>query len=255
MSEFLIGNEKLVYDDLGSGIPILFIPPVGLGRKFFYEQKPLTKYFRLILPDLIGQGDSKYKGESEITIARFAKDIILLMDHLHLSSVVLFSYSSGGTIAQYLCIHYPSRIKSLIMSGGYPIITNFPFKIEHRLGILSVRLHKKLVSNVISIAHTKNNEYRNILKEHMYKSDSRVWSQLYVECLHFNCKVEIKKTEIPILLLYGSQEYMLKSIIKFYKKNLKHFQLFTLKGVSHHLPTKASSEVNQIVTGYLLSNL
>ncbi len=255
MNEVIICHEKIVFEDIGSGIPILFIHPPGMGRKVFYEQKPLSKYFRLILPDLVGQGDSTYNGQSKVTMARFAKDIISLMDHLNLASVVLFGYSAGGNIAQYLCIHYPSRFLALIMSGGYPAVDNLILKNEHKLGIFAVEKGKKIISSVIAFSHTKDKAFRKTLKEHMYKSDSRVWSNYYEKTLSFNCKDEIKRTELPVLLLYGSKADAMNTHIKFYKKNLSKLQLFIIKGATHQLPTKESEKVNQIITGYLLTTL
>ncbi|MDF0729028.1 alpha/beta hydrolase [Cytobacillus sp. S13-E01] len=248
-----INNEQMAYEDIGTGTPILFIHPPGMGRKVFYEQKPLSKHFRLLIPDLVGNGDSSYYGESGITIRRFAEDIITLLDRLQLSSVVLFGYSAGGTIAQFLSIHHPSRVKALILSGGYPVVDNFALKNEHRLGIVAVEKNKRLLAKVLAFSHTKDKSYRKTLREHMYKSDTSVWSKFYLESYQFNCKEEIIGLKIPVLLLYGSKSDAMNTYIKFYKKHLTNQQLYVIKGESHQLPTRQPNHVNQIITGYLLN--
>ena len=248
-----INNEQIAFEDIGNGTPILCIHPPGMGRKVFYEQKPLSKHFRLLFPDLVGNGDSSYNGDSEISIKRFAEDIIALMDLLQLSSAVIFGYSAGGAIAQHLCIHYPSRVKALILSGGYPVVDNFTLKNEHRLGIFAVEKHKKFLANVLAFSHTKDKNYRTTLREHMYKSDTSVWSRFYLESYQFNCKEEIKGLKIPVLLMYGSRSDAMNTYIKFYKKYLSNQQVYVIKGESHQLPTRQPSHVNQIITGYLLN--
>jgi pimeloyl-ACP methyl ester carboxylesterase len=254
MAELIINHENIVYEDIGSGVPIIFIHPPGMGRKVFSKQKPLSQHFRLIIPDLVGQGDSSYNLNSEISIRRFAEDIISLMDELSLPSSVILGYSAGGAIAQYLCIHYPSRVKSLILSGGYPIVDNFTLKNEHRLGMLTVEKNKKFLSSILAISHTKDKTYREILKKHMIKSNTKVWSKFYSESLYFNCKEAIKGITLPVLLIYGSKSDSINTYIKFYEKNLPNQQTYIIKGETHQLPTKQPDQINSIITNFLLNS-
>lgn len=252
MHKVTINQVSIAYEDIGNGEPILFIHPPGMGRKVFYEQKPLSKHFRLIIPDLVGHGDSSYDGSSEITIKRFTEDLIELMDHLQLSSAVILGYSAGGSIAQYMSFKYPSRVKALILLGGFPIVDNFSLTSEHLLGMYVVKKSKKFLSNVLSISHTKDQNYRKILKEHMYKSDKNVWLKFYFESFRFNCKKEVLEINAPVLLLYGSKSNAINTNIKFYKRALFKKEIYVIKGAPHQLPTLAATQVNQIITGYLL---
>jgi len=253
MYEATINNERIVYEDIGSGIPILFIHPPGMGRKVFYEQIPLSKHFRLIIPDLVGQGDSTYNGYSEITIKRFSEDLTTLLDLLNIKSAVIFGYSAGGTIAQYLCTHFPSRVKALILSGGYPVVDNFILKNEHKLGIYTVKKNKKFLSRVLAYSHTKDKRYRETLTEHMFKSHTKVWAKFYQESLLFNCKEALKSMNKPTLLMYGNKSDAMNTYIKYYKKELLNKELFIIKGASHQLPTKQPNYINQIIIGYLMN--
>ncbi len=251
MNEVLINHEKISYEDFGSGIPILFIHPPGMGRIVFHFQKSLSDQFRCIMPDLVGQGDSTYDGKSEISIGRFAQDLIQLLDYLNISSVVLFGYSAGGVIAQYIAIHYPARVLSLIISGAYPAVESFLFKSEHRLGIFMADQNKNLLAKILAYSHTKVKEQRIALKKHMYKSNSKVWSKFYQESLSYNCKEEICKIKFPILLLYGSKD-TINTYIKFYHQHLSNLKIEVIKGYNHQLPTLAYKSINPIVIEFLL---
>ncbi|WP_078548560.1 alpha/beta fold hydrolase [Litchfieldia alkalitelluris] len=92
MHKALINNESIAYEDHGSGTPLLLIHPPGMGQKVFYEQSSLANHFRLIIPDLAGQGDSSYNGNSEISIRRFSMDLIALLDYLNIKSAVIFGF-------------------------------------------------------------------------------------------------------------------------------------------------------------------
>jgi pimeloyl-ACP methyl ester carboxylesterase len=244
-------NEKIYYEDIGKGIPILCIHPPGMGRKVFYEQKALSSQFRLILPDLAGHGDSTYNEESIISIKRYSRNIIELLDHLHIKKAIIFGYSAGGTIAQQVCIDDPSRVQVLIMSGGYPIVDNFTFINQHKLGILAVKKNKIFLSKLLAFSHTKDKNYRKVLTEHMYKSNPDVWSTFYFESLQFNCKEQIKGLNLPTLLMYGSKADQINTYIKFYKENLPDHHIHIIKGESHQLPTRRPQELNQVTSGYL----
>lgn len=247
-----INQENIAFEDIGTGTPIVFVHPPGMGRKVFYEQKSLSAHFRIILPDLVGQGDSTSTTKSKISFKRYSEDIIGLMDHLELSSAVIFGYSSGGSIAQYLSIHYTDRVKALILSGGFPVVDHFILKNQHRLGVITAKRNKEFLSKALAFAHTKDKLYREILKEHMYKADKDVWSDSYLESLQFNCKDEIKNIHIPSLLLYGGLADQAHTYIKFYEDNLVNKDIHVIKGATHQLPTKESKKINPIIKDFVL---
>ncbi|WP_456279158.1 alpha/beta fold hydrolase [Bacillus sp. AK128] len=251
MKVMTINNEKMAYEDVGSGKPIIFIHPPGMGRKVFDYQRPLSSQYRLILPDLMGQGDSSYDRKSQVTVKRFAEDIIQLMDDLKIDKAVIFGYSAGGIISQYLGIHYSDRVEAIIMSGAYPIVDNVTFKTEHKLGIYAINKSKKFLSTVLAISHTKDKHFRKVLKEHMLKSNSKVWSDYYEESLQFNCKNDVSKMKMPVLIFYGSKADHINTYQKLYKEQLSNIQIHIVKGESHQVPTRRPEEVNKIVTKFL----
>lgn len=253
MKSIVSNDERICYEDIGEGIPIIFLHPPGMGRKVFYEQKALSKHFRIILPDLPGHGDSSYNVEREVSVERFGEDIIELMNQLTITAAVIFGYSSGGAIAQYLAIHHPNRVHTLILSGGYPIVDHWMIKNEHRLGVFIAKNGKKLLSTSLAIAHTKDRQLRRELKEHMLKANPNVWSKYYYDVMHFNCKDDLAKITAPVLLMYGSRSDSFNTYIKTYKKVLADVEIFVIKGESHQLPTRQPSYVNQIITGYLMN--
>lgn len=246
-----INQEKIAYEDLGNGEPIIFIHPPGMGRKVFEKQKILSNQFRLILPDLVGQGDSTFNGKSDISVKRFAEDIILLMNQLNINRSINFGYSAGGIITQYLAILYPNRIKALVMSGAYPIVNNLTFRTQHKLGIYAIKKSKRFLSSVLAKSHTKDQSFRSILDEHMLKSNADVWKKYYEESLHFNCKDRVNEIKVPVLLLYGSQADHINTYIKFYKKHLESLQIHVVKGESHQIPTRRYEEVNEVSLQFL----
>ncbi|MBM6619484.1 alpha/beta fold hydrolase [Bacillus suaedaesalsae] len=251
MPTLTINSEQIYYEDIGTGTPILMIHPPGMGRIVFEEQKSLSEHHRLIIPDLIGQGDSSYKGGSEITIKRFSEDLVQLLNHLEITNAAIFGYSSGGTVAQQMCIDHPSMVKALIMCGGFPVVDNFFLVNEHKLGIYTAKNNKRMLSQVLAISHTKNKSLRQKLKEHMYKSNGDVWSKYYLQSLNFNCKRQISSFTKPTLLIYGSLADPINTYSKFYKSTLQQVKIEIIKRSSHRLPTRRSKQVNDLVHNFV----
>jgi 2-succinyl-6-hydroxy-2,4-cyclohexadiene-1-carboxylate synthase len=70
--------------------------------------------YRVIAPDQRGHGLSG-KPVSKYTADEMASDIIALLNHLDLDSIILVGHSMGAYIAGYLCAAYPHRVKALAL--------------------------------------------------------------------------------------------------------------------------------------------
>lgn len=74
----------------------------------------LAEHFRVIAPDLRGRGHSDHPA-FQYGLKHHARDILGLMDHLGLKSVVLGGHSFGGLLSVYLATHFPERVEKLIV--------------------------------------------------------------------------------------------------------------------------------------------
>jgi pimeloyl-ACP methyl ester carboxylesterase len=73
---------------------------------------------RTILPDMRGFGASdKPRERSAYETSAHSRDVVALIDHLHLDAVDVIGYSMGcGTAARLLALH-PPQVKSAILAG------------------------------------------------------------------------------------------------------------------------------------------
>jgi pimeloyl-ACP methyl ester carboxylesterase len=98
------------------GSPSLPEPPpegrLGLARAL------LAAGARTILPDMRGFGASdKPRERSAYETSAHSRDVVALIDHLHLDAVDVIGYSMGcGTAARLLALH-PPQVKSAILAG------------------------------------------------------------------------------------------------------------------------------------------
>lgn len=113
-----INNYEMVFEDQGSGLPILFIHGYPLNRRLWQPQvEGLSNSARILAPDLRGHGDSEtVKGP--YSMDSLAGDCVALLDALDIHKpVVVCGLSMGGYIALALYRNYPERMGGLILAA------------------------------------------------------------------------------------------------------------------------------------------
>jgi pimeloyl-ACP methyl ester carboxylesterase len=106
-----VNGIKLYYEIYGKGEPLVLIH--GNGGNIAY-MKPQIEYFsksyKVIVMDCRGRGKSEL-GKDSLTYMNMTKDIIGLLDFLHIDSTYIVGRSDGGIIALLMAIYYPDKVK------------------------------------------------------------------------------------------------------------------------------------------------
>jgi pimeloyl-ACP methyl ester carboxylesterase len=96
-------------------VPVLFIHGFPLDRSMWrHEMAALTRY-RRIAPDLRGAGASTAP-PGGYSIARYADDVIAVLDALGHEQAVICGLSMGGYIAFDLVRRHPERVRALVLA-------------------------------------------------------------------------------------------------------------------------------------------
>ena len=109
-----LGTRRLSYDDVGSGTPLLCLPPFPFTSSIWRNQRGLGDAARVILPDLPGTGTSELS-DQPATMESLADDMLALLDHLHVISVVM-GVSMGAYVAFAMYAKDASRFRGLILA-------------------------------------------------------------------------------------------------------------------------------------------
>ncbi len=113
-----IRGINLVYDDLGSGEPIVFIHGNPFNRSMWkYQTAHFIKDYRLVLPDLRGYGDTDL-GSSKVMMDEMALDIVHLLDELKIEKAIFCGVSMGGHILLDFYRLFPERVKAVIIADS-----------------------------------------------------------------------------------------------------------------------------------------
>jgi len=106
------------YTDPWRDAPTIFLQH-GFGRsgKFWFNVVPyLTRYFRVVCPDIRGLGQSVplAKASESLTVPNCLRDLESIADHLNIESFHLVGESIAGGLGLMFAGLYPKRIRSLV---------------------------------------------------------------------------------------------------------------------------------------------
>ena len=105
----------IAYDDVGTGLPVVFIHGFPHNRTLWAPQLGgLLNRARCIAPDLRGFGASEARGP--YTMDAYADDVIAVLDVLQIDRAVIAGLSMGGYVAFAIWRRYRERVRALILA-------------------------------------------------------------------------------------------------------------------------------------------
>jgi len=111
----LVGDTEIAFDDIGSGLPVVFLHAFRLNRTMWEPQvTALVGDCRCIPIDFRGFGDSV--PSAPFTVARYADDVVAVLDTLQIERAVVAGLSLGGYVAFELWRRHRSRVRALILA-------------------------------------------------------------------------------------------------------------------------------------------
>ena len=115
-----IEGARIRLDDAGSGLPLLLLHGFPATRRLWSGVTPhlLTAGFRVIVPDLIGYGESDAPPDARIDMASQANWMLRLLDHLEVGRVALVAHDVGTAAAQLMAVSAPHRIRGIALLDG-----------------------------------------------------------------------------------------------------------------------------------------
>ncbi len=113
-----VNGVNLYYEAYGYGDPLVLLHGNGGNIKGMKHQiECFSKNYKVITMDCRGRGKSEL-GSDTLTYMLMTKDVISLLDHLHLDSVYVIGRSDGGIIALLMGIYFPEKVKKIAAFGA-----------------------------------------------------------------------------------------------------------------------------------------
>ncbi|MFN2565458.1 MAG: alpha/beta fold hydrolase [Gemmatimonadaceae bacterium] len=110
-----LDSISLAYDDVGAGLPIVFLHAFPLDRSMWAPQVgALVRQGRCIAPDLRGFGQSGVA--PPYSMDRYADDVAELLDGLAAEPAVVVGLSMGGYVAFAFWRRHRAKVRALVLA-------------------------------------------------------------------------------------------------------------------------------------------
>jgi pimeloyl-ACP methyl ester carboxylesterase len=115
-----IRNVGVCLEDDGEGCPLLLLHGFPATRHLWSRVAPLLvgAGFRVLIPDLVGYGDSEAPAGVRIDMASQAGWMLELLDRLGAAGPVIIAHDVGSAAAQLMVVDAPGRIRGLAVLDG-----------------------------------------------------------------------------------------------------------------------------------------
>ncbi|CAN5747956.1 alpha/beta hydrolase [soil metagenome] len=115
-----IHGHQRAYRIAGSGPALLLLHGIGDSSASWVPlMRPLAEHHTVIVPDLLGHGESA-KPRADYSVAAYANGMRDLLDVLGIDEATVVGHSLGGGVAAQLAYQHPTRVErlALVASGG-----------------------------------------------------------------------------------------------------------------------------------------
>lgn len=255
MPNLTINGATLYYQSTGKGTPILFIhPPVLTSMNFAYQVKELSSFFQVITFDIRGHGKSS-SSRQPLTYSLIASDMKEILDHLGIKKAFLCGYSMGASIALEFMLSYPDRSGGGILLSGLSEVNDWKVRNQMFLGA-ALASARGISSLACSISWTNADDLPMFfsLFHEAKRGSSKEIKEYYQYGMNYNCTERLPSLMCPILLLNGRKDKHYHPYAKRMMDHLPNGKWKQIEHVRHHLPTKTSIEVNDLIKQFIYTH-
>ncbi len=241
----------LKYNDLGSGMPVVFIHGLGSRKEAWVPQHELANKYRLVIPDLRGHGETEMN--EGITVKNFALDVIELLEHLEIPAAFICGLSLGGIVAQELYRQRPDLVKGLILSNTTSYV---PSILANKIINENTKLLQKSDQDLVDAIVTKglyDIVYKDEAKKAFHIRDTYLESaKAPIGINYFSLLPSIRK---PVLLIGSTHDKVTPSVNIYIMKSLiRQAQSAILKNTGHLSNIEQKELFNKYVTDFIAAS-
>lgn len=266
MSYYADSNgTKIYYQVRGEGEPLVLLMGFGAdGNTWEKHVLEYEKHFRCILLDNRGVGRSD-QPEGPYTTAMMAADTVAVMHHAGIDNARVAGISMGGAIAQELALHYPSKVRNLILISTWPGFNNYAKTVYQNLKKLRVTSKPDEFMELLQLWIFAPPFYEHGLKglkegQSAAASNPHPQSRKGFEgqldaCIHHNTVSRLQKISVPTLITVGGMDIFTPPIFsQVLHKGIKGSKYVSFPEGGHVHHWEDLDRFNNITTEFLLNN-
>ena len=260
-----INGHNIHYRDWGDRqlSPLMILHGAGnsISRTWDHVAAAVADHFRVIVPDLRGNGESSWAPEYSWQL--LLDDVLKLMDALGLRQTVLCGHSMGGRIAYMLASQYPERVSRLVIVESNPldpkIQTDDP-RIE-MYGTIEEAVAQAYKRQPYADKDTLRHEVQHGLKQladgrWTWRMDPALVRAIRRGQLNPGTKIEwpaLTQIRCPSVLIYGVHSLgKMGTVVTDIAQAIPNCKLIEIPDASHDLPNENPTSFIRAVRDFLI---
>ena len=211
-------NINVSYTDIGVGNILVLLHGFGEdGSVWKLQVDYLAKFFRVIVPDISGSGDSSLLNQAVVSIEDYADSIRQFLESINTdkeAKITLLGHSMGGYVTLAYARLFPQRL------NGFGLIHSTAFadseekkKVRVR-GIETIKQYgayaflKNTIPNLFGADFKQKNpqEINNLIERGMQFTEAAL-EQYYIAMMNRGDATEVlKESIVPVLFVMGTED-------------------------------------------------
>lgn len=230
----------------------------GMGddkNSFLQTCKILSKYYNLILPDLLGHGENAKKNDLEYSIEDQTAFLNALLARMGIDKCNLGGVSMGGHISALFALKHPNMVNKLVLinpsgieldnySVYMDIVQNYTKKEFDKMFSKQYHSPPKLSSSFKNYMVKEINNNRDFVNTILLPSIRRG--------KYFNLKPYISNIAIPTLILRGEHDNIIPlQIAEYFHKNISNSRFQIVEKSAHAPHLEIPDYVAQVIHSFI----
>ncbi|KEO73226.1 alpha/beta fold hydrolase [Anditalea andensis] len=245
---------------------MVFVHGAGGSSSIWYKQiKEFKEAYNLLLIDLRGHGRSAAKlkniWKEKYTFTAVTKDILEVLDHLHIQKAHFVAVSLGTILVRQLAEMAPERVETMIFAGAITRL-NIKSRILVSLGntfksVIPYMWLYKLFAWVI-MPRKRHSESRNLFvreAKRLCQKEFIRWFKLTSEVNPLLKLFKEKDLGIPTLYVMGEEDFMFLEPVKKIVKDHSLSVLKIVKSCGHVVNVEQPHVFNKLSLDFLKKSL
>lgn len=206
------------YLESGQGEPLMLLHGFGGNKDTFTRvARFLVKRYRVIIPDIIGFGESAHPSQADYSLSAQVEQLRVLSQGLNLKSLHLGGNSMGGQIALLYAALYPTEVNSLWLLN--PAVARSSFKSDV-LKVITESDHNPLIARNVE-------EFQAVMALGMSKppfipkpmlkvlaqeriQNAALEERIFQKIINHSVEDQIRGMETPTLIVFGNQDRVIR---------------------------------------------
>jgi 3-oxoadipate enol-lactonase len=256
-------NLNIYYEiqgDPNSKRTIVFLNGLSQSTIAWLITIPFFKNYRIILLDLIFQGQSDKNGESR-NFDQHAKDVLTVLNEVKTEKVILAGLSYGSLVAQHFAVLFPERLEKLILISTFAHRTPYYDAIELawwralELGGYPLMLDIMLPS-VLSEDYFKNPlipiDLMKQARQEVNGEKEALFKLMQATKERPDFRTELKKIKMPTLVIQGEKDLLFPvHMAGEVSKNIPGAILKVIPNAGHTLNLEAVPQMSKEILDFI----